>query len=225
MFSFTEFGPLKALRVQGSGESRRLCLFLHGYGANAADLYPLHEVIKLGENTDWIFPEAPLELDYSWSKAWFPIDMEELERAIQQKAFRSFSSETPKGFYASAKLIEEAILEHQDAYEEIIIGGFSQGSMLATELALRLSSIKKLILFSSNLVDHSRTEHMARERQDKLLFFQSHGRFDPILSFESARDLYKVLTDAGHEGIFVPFDGTHEIPNLVINKLNEWIGN
>ena len=57
----------------------------------------------------------------------------------------------------------------------------------------------------------------------KFPFFQSHGKNDPILSYQGAKSLFELLKLCGHEGEFVSFDGAHEIPEKVLMKSKDFI--
>ncbi len=67
----------------------------------------------------------------------------------------------------------------------------------------------------------------AREKylsQGKVLsFIQSHGRLDPVLPYAAAERLFQLLAANGGKGELVGFDGQHEIPQIVLEKVNRWI--
>ena len=50
------------------------------------------------------------------------------------------------------------------------------------------------------------------EKRGQLPVLQSHGYFDPILPFTGAEALRNLLTGAGLDVEFLPFDGPHTIP-------------
>ncbi len=219
-----DWSSLKALEVKPS-KPTQMCVVLHGYGANAADLFSLHQMIQFGKSTHWIFPDGILDLGQAWSRAWFPIDVTALEIALQRGTHRDFSADSSQEFRHASDLLFEALDQSFSDYEKIFLAGFSQGAMLATDLALRDARVSKLIAFSSNLVDETRTYELAQQRGRKLEFFQSHGRFDPLLSLTGAKKLFETLERNGHRGIFHEFSGGHEIPQNVLNSVNEWIQN
>lgn len=222
MLNLVQWGALQALEVKPA-KARRLCVMLHGYGANAADLFSLHQMIFLGKNTHWIFPDGILDLGQAWSRAWFPIDVEALERALQLGTHRDFSSISSSEFESASDIVFESLSSSLGQYEEVILAGFSQGAMLATDLALRTPGVSRLIAFSSNLIDEKRTRRFSSERQNKFSFFQSHGIYDPLLSLSGAKKLFEILSEDHHQGSWHEFSGGHEIPQTIIQSLNEWI--
>ena len=52
---------------------------------------------------------------------------------------------------------------------------------------------------------------------------QSHGRADPLLSFELAEQLRQELTQAGVAVEFVAFNGGHAIPNGAVDALGKLV--
>jgi phospholipase/carboxylesterase len=110
-----------------------------------------------------------------------------------------------------------------------VIGGFSQGAMLATEIALHHKEyLAGLLIFSGTLVNRTGWESMLKtkfvDKQKTLRFHQSHGRLDPVLPFQAAERLYGLLTANGAQGELHAFEGQHEIPAAVIDATNRWLG-
>ena len=75
------------------------------------------------------------------------------------------------------------------SWENIVLMGFSQGAMLAVDLALRAEAPPAgVAILSGTLVDKKTVAELA-PRKKGLPFFQSHGSVDPILGFAQARAL------------------------------------
>ncbi|XDD48313.1 alpha/beta hydrolase [Leptospira sp. WS39.C2] len=218
-------GPLKVLRVKGDPDAPTVVLF-HGYGASAFDLFPIHEVLVTDQKFNWVFPHGhlsiPLMPGYS-GRAWFPIDMAALEEAIRKNDFRNFADKDPEGMdiaRASAYLMLEAL---GVPWNQLILGGFSQGAMLATDLTLRNELIPKgLMILSGALVNESLWKDLAPKKSN-LRFFQSHGEYDPILGYANAKKLEKLLRGSGLLGEFIAFPGGHEIPAPVVQGISRYL--
>ena len=82
-----------------------------------------------------------------------------------------------------------------DAYERetstpsdrIVLGGFSQGSMLALDVALHTErALAGLVVLSGTLIASNEWLPLMAARKD-LPVFQSHGTSDPILPFPDRR--------------------------------------
>lgn len=218
-------GPLQVLRVQGDPDAPTVVLF-HGYGASAFDLYPIHEVLVTDQKFNWVFPHGhlsiPLMPGYS-GRAWFPIDMAALEEAIRKNDFRNFADKDPEGMDVARQAAYLMLDALEIPWNQLILGGFSQGAMLATDLTLRKEEISKgLMILSGALVNESLWKELAPKKSN-LRFFQSHGEFDPILGYANAKKLEKLLRNSGLLGEFIAFNGGHEIPAPVIQGLSRYL--
>lgn len=218
-------GPLKVLRVQGDPDAPTVVLF-HGYGASAFDLFPIHEVLVTDQKFNWVFPHGhlsiPLMPGYS-GRAWFPIDMAALEEAIRNNDFRNFADKDPEGMDVARQAAYLMLDALGVPWNQLILGGFSQGAMLATDLTLRNEEIAKgLMILSGALVNESLWKDLAPKKSN-LRFFQSHGEFDPILGYANAKKLEKLLRNSGLLGEFIAFNGGHEIPAPVVQGISRYL--
>ncbi|EMY59799.1 alpha/beta hydrolase [Leptospira terpstrae] len=218
-------GPLKVLRVQGDPDAPTVVLF-HGYGASAFDLFPIHEVLVTDQKFNWVFPHGhlsiPLMPGYS-GRAWFPIDMAALEEAIRNNDFRNFADKDPEGMDVARQAAYLMLDALGVPWNQLILGGFSQGAMLATDLTLRNEEIAKgLMILSGALVNESLWKELAPKKSN-LRFFQSHGEFDPILGYANAKKLEKLLRNSGLLGEFIAFNGGHEIPAPVVQGISRYL--
>ncbi len=196
---------------QGGGDGP-VVMMLHGYGAPGTDLVPLSRQLQVPQETRFIFPAAPIELTEfpGDARAWWPIDMIELQRALAAGRERDMSSSTPEGLAPARAMVEAALAELGDT--PVLLGGFSQGAMLALDVALHTKHpISALALLSGTLLCEKEWTELASGRTP-LRVLQSHGRHDPLLPFSQAERLRELLTTAGHEVTFTPFNGGHEIP-------------
>jgi phospholipase/carboxylesterase len=221
---YSKFGPLEVKNYLENSKSA--IIMLHGYGANNDDLAPLGPFLnqQITKQIDWYFPQGPIDLAMSpffSSRAWFHIDVMAMQEAIAQGKPRQLADKLPAGLEEAAKMVFNFIDTIRSQYEQIIIGGFSQGAMLSVECALtRPELFSKVILWSGNLLCTDRWNDLAKKAalKKKIPFFQSHGEQDPVLSFDGAQGLQKLLVDAGHSVDFHSFYGQHEIPQKVLNQ-------
>jgi phospholipase/carboxylesterase len=159
------------------------------------------------------------------SRAWWHIDMLAMQNAIERGQLRDLSAE-PDGLTEAREkmvaLLEELAVTH--APTKLVLGGFSQGSMLALDVALRttLPKCDALVVLSGTLL----AEDVWVPRMQALAgrpIFQSHGSSDPILPFALAERLRQELSSAGAQVTFVPFRGAHEIPSSVLDRLSVFL--
>jgi phospholipase/carboxylesterase len=214
-----------------SSPSKRCIVLLHGFGANFEDLAPLGEALDPLGNFDWYFPNAPHEIPLApgyVGRAWFPIDVQRLQLALMQGVQEPLAKEIPKGLISASSTLENMLKELIPAYSSVIIGGFSQGSMVAADLSLRSSlDIDALILLSSTLIARSRFQENLRSRlqanKPRFKIFQSHGERDPTLPRSGADALYQFWLNEGFDPEYVLFKGGHEIPYEVLDKLQRFL--
>jgi phospholipase/carboxylesterase len=216
------------LRVHAIGPDKEgpAVLLCHGFGAPGDDLVPLADAIDLGARVRWFFPEAHLGLQ-GWGipgGAWWPIDMVRLQRSALQGDVEGYLRETPDGLAEARGHLEACIADleaqHGVTRDNLIIGGFSQGAMLTTEVALHAEKpYAGLAILSGTLISSARWVAAAAQNGPKLHVLQSHGRADPILPFSTGEALRDLLVTSGAQVQWVPHPGGHEIPGVVLSAL------
>jgi phospholipase/carboxylesterase len=219
-------GKLNCLDRIGADEAPWVVLF-HGYGADANDLAPLAEVIPVAnKNLNWLFPDGFLEVQIGpgWTgKAWWPVNMMEIQMAAMAGTPRDLSKDTPPGLNTAYERAMEMIRALKIPWPKIILGGFSQGAMLATELYLHAPETPKgLIIMSGTLLHADKLRPLVKNRTNQS-FYLSHGERDEVLSIQGARRLETLLTQGGMKGRLVTFNGGHEIPMGVLQGVGNYI--
>lgn len=233
-----KIGPLDCTVVGALAEdrpSRLLVVLCHGFGAPGTDLVPLAEEIigasnrKLDDVT-FLFPEAPLGLDAIGGfegRAWWMINMQALSDMMGARDFSDLRSAVPPGIIEAREMLNETLAEALDAtglsWGELVIGGFSQGAMLTTEVVLNAEQDPRaLVAMSGTLI----CEEQWREKVTHhagLRVIQSHGRIDPVLPFEAAEWLRDLFVENGCEVRFLPFHGVHTIPMEMLDEIRQLI--
>jgi len=200
-------------------------VLLHGFGAPGDDLVSLAEVIEAPVR--WVFPEAPLELGglYGDSRAWWLLDLARLEEELRRGVPRDRRTEIPDGLPAARTQVMRLLDQVAARYpaERLVLGGFSQGAMLALDVALhRASPPGGLILMSGTLLAQSAWEpRMPSLRGVPVLL--SHGRADMLLPFGVAEALRDQLRAAGAQVEWHDFIGGHEIPMVVLQAATRFL--
>jgi phospholipase/carboxylesterase len=219
------FGGL-AVRLAGGSDGKGggdgpLVVLMHGFGAPADDLVVLGDLFGLPRETRFAFPAAPIALElWSGARAWWMIDLARYEAVWTGGDLRSLSEDEPPGLADARARIDAMLDELQGelavAGSRIAIGGFSQGAMLACDVALRSERpLAGLVLLSGTFLCRSIWTGRMPGRAD-LPVFQSHGRVDPLLPFSLAEELRDAMRAARLEVDWLAFDGGHEIPPPVL---------
>lgn len=104
-----------------------------------------------------------------------------------------------------------------------MLGGFSQGSMLACDILFRTAEdLAGLVILSGTLLARDAWTRGMTQRVG-LPVFQSHGTHDMLLPFGIASELSKELEARGLAATFTPFRGGHEIPPPVLSALEAFL--
>jgi phospholipase/carboxylesterase len=215
---------------EGGGDGP-LVVLLHGFGAPGEDLVPLWRVLSAPEGTRFLFPEAPLSLEaagYGAGRAWWMIDMQELEHAAATGEPRDTTVAPPGLEEARARVIElldEAQATLHAGGARTIVGGFSQGAMLSLDVALRTKRpLAGLVLLSTTVIAEKEWLPLMPGRRG-LSVLQSHGQADPLLPYATAERLRDELVKSGLDVRWISFRGGHEIPGATLDELGRFLQN
>lgn len=217
---------------EGGGSGPMLVL-LHGYGAPGEDLVPLARQLQVERSVRFAFPAAPLLLQpgvppEASGRAWWHLDMVELQRAVMERDYKTLTERVPDGLSEArdkvSALLEALERDHEVSPAKLVFGGFSQGAMLATDVVLRAERPPAaLVILSGSLISKTEWLPLMKARAG-LPVLQSHGRADPILAYDLAEQLKSELLAAGLQLEFHPFNGGHGIPNGVLDALGKLLG-
>jgi len=213
---------------RGSGDGP-LVVLLHGFGAPGDDLVALGQYLKVPHDVRFLFPSAPLSLDMGLgdARAWWMLDMERVTQARVQGQWEALSQEIPRGLLPARTQMQEVLTLAMESLSvpshSLVLGGFSQGAMLSTDLVLHSDlSFAGLALLSGTLI--AKHEWLARLPNRKgIPVFQSHGIDDPILAYSMAQQLRDHIHNAGLPVSWVEFRGGHEIPIQVLDSLSTFL--
>lgn len=234
-FSRPCLGGLNTAFILPAKESPRYLLTLmHGFGAPGTDLVNLFDdlLYYLPDNAAqfaFLCPEGPIDLEAEGipgGRAWWPLNMAKLMMMSASNTFDEMRDTIPPELDAARTRVQACIEEARNTIATefklestipVVIGGFSQGAMLATDTVLRgtLPRVAGLIAYSGALICESQWRKSANAVRN-LPLIQSHGRLDNILPFATGQWLYETLSDLGFDGKLLEFDGPHTIPSEAI---------
>ena len=226
------FGGLSVRWIGSPEGDGPVVVLMHGYGATGDDLVPLARALAatpsegdrgLAAGTRFLLPAAPLELG-GGARAWWPLDIDRLRRRFSKGGPDEGELDVEPDGLAQARDQVRALLD--DLRDRLgvppsrtVVGGFSQGAMLATDAVVHgEDDLAGLVILSGGVVARRRWAASMPARRAVPVFL-SHGRRDPLIPFATAARLSQMLHTAGYEVDEMSFDGGHEIPPDVRRRL------
>ena len=179
-----------------SGETRSVVVFVHGYGANGADLLGLAD--PLGEHlpdTLFVAPDAPESIPgMPFGYQWFPIPW--LDGSSEEEAERGMQAAVEDlNAFLDALMVDEDVLP-----EQVALFGFSQGTMMALHVAPRREdAVAGIVAFSGRLL---LPELLAEEAVVKPPVLLVHGDADDVVPPQSLPQAAEALQEAGWQDVF-----------------------
>jgi phospholipase/carboxylesterase len=214
---------LEVIRKGGGGPPTMV--LLHGYASSAEHWLPFTQSIALPYYGRFLFPQGPdiaARTDGGPDgRAWWNLDLTHYHRS---GIATDLTSEKPAGLEQSALMVISLLEdEGNSASQPFILGGFSQGAMVACQTAFTSNlPLAALILLSGTPINDAAWRSGMAFRKG-LPVFMAHGRKDRTLSFVMAEHLKAEMETAGLSVTFVPFNGDHEIPEEVVVALNGFL--
>ena len=206
------------------GKPRSAVVFVHGYGADGADLLGLAD--PLGPHLpDTVFfsPDAPERCTGNpFGFQWFPIPW--LDGSSEEAALAGLAQASEDlNAFLDGVLADEGL-----APEALALVGFSQGTMISLHITpRRAASLAGLVGFSGRLMQPERLEAETVSRLPVLLV---HGDQDEVVPLDSLPQAADALVAAGFETYSHISKGTghgiaHDGLSLALSFLREKLPN
>ena len=177
-------------------------IFLHGYGADGADLLGLADPLSQHmRDTVFLAPNAPEPcVNNPMGFQWFPISRLDgsTEEAMQEGFAQSIDD---LNAYLDGVLANENLEPSQ-----VILFGFSQGTMMSLQVAPRRDQVfAGVVGFSGRLID---PEKLKGELKVKPPIMLIHGDRDDMVPFSSLQDAADALVEEGFDVYTHVMEGT-----------------
>ena len=181
-------------RDPASGMTRSVVVFLHGYGADGADLLGLAEPLAPHlPDTLFLAPDAPEPCAINpMGRQWFAIPR--MHGATEQEAAEGLErAAADLDAFLDAMLEEEGVTPSQ-----VILFGFSQGTMISLHVApRRAEALAGVVGFSGRLIGGP--TRLAEEAVTKPPVILIHGDADDVVPFGHLHEAAEALSRAGFE--------------------------
>ena len=176
-----------------SGKVKSAVVFLHGYGADGADLLGLADPLAPHlPDTLFVAPDAPEPCAGNpFGRQWFPIPW--LDGSSEAAAAEGLArSAEDLNAFLDGLLGAEGL-----SADRLALVGFSQGTMMSLEVAPRRADpVACVVAFSGRLL---RPEALVAEAVSKPPVLLLHGDADPVVPFADMGLAGDALVSAGFE--------------------------
>jgi phospholipase/carboxylesterase len=198
-----------------AGEAAGLLVLHHGRGADEQDLLGLAGVLDPQERLHVVTPRAPLTLPGSPGYHWY---------VVPRVGFPD--PETFRAAHAALADFHDGLWERTGLTPaQTVFGGFSMGSVMSYALGLDGSRPAPAgILAFSGFVPTVEGWQPDVASRPGLRAFIAHGRRDPIMGVDFARDARALLEGAGLPVEYHESDAAHHIDPAHVPEAVRWLG-
>jgi phospholipase/carboxylesterase len=178
---FVEILPLS------NQKPKKLIVFLHGYGASGKDLIGLaKEFSNVLPNAHFISPNAPFALENAFSPGYQWFSLTNYDPQILNPQILEANN-------ILDNFIDSNLKRLNLTYQDLILVGFSQGSMMAMYNSLRREKENGgIIAYSGKLILPTL---LGEKIQSKPKICLIHGRDDEVLPFNNFLEAQKFLKE------------------------------
>ena len=194
------------------GEPEGGLVLFHGRGTSEDDLFPLLDFLDPEARLVGVTPRGPLSL--GGGAHWYVV--------------REVGYPDPATFLPTYRALEEWVDALPVALgvdgRRIVLGGFSQGSVMAYALSLGAGRPSPAaILALSGFIPVVDGFELDVERRSDLPVAIGHGTLDPIISVEFGREARDRLTEAGLDVTYRESQMAHSVDPAFLEELRPWL--
>lgn len=189
---------------------------LHGWGANAHDLLGLAPMLH-GGRALVLCPQGPHALAIGggmYGYGWFP-----LVPGTPPDADAFF-----RGADALRAFLDQSVARYPVDPAKLVVAGFSQGGVMAYELALRQPERFAGVAGLSTWMPEPLIEHLPKTPgQEGLPVLMIHGTRDDRIDIERARESRERMREYGAAITYREFEMGHEIRPEALKVIVQWL--
>jgi phospholipase/carboxylesterase len=203
---------LTARTRPAAGEPEGALVLFHGRGADEHDLFPLLDALDRERRLVGATPRAPLSLPPGGAH-WYVLG------GIGTPERETFSA----SYAAASQWLEEFLGEHGAGYDRLVLGGFSQGGVMAYSLGLGVGRPRPaaIVAFSSFIPT---VEGFSLDLSLPLPPIAiGHGTLDPVIEVEWGRRARATLEAAGAEVLYHETPMFHQIDPEFVREVSDWL--
>jgi phospholipase/carboxylesterase len=192
-----------------AGEPQGALVLLHGRGADEDDLHPLLDLLDPKRRLVGLTPGGPLFLPPG-GRHWY---------VVSRVGYPDRDT-----FHASYELLQRGIPELTGVpWERTILGGFSQGTVMAYALGLGAGRPTPAGIVAMSGFIPTVEGWSADLDRPGLPIWIAHGSRDPVIGVEFARAAREALSVAPVEVSYHEHPGAHHVDPRLLAELPAWI--
>jgi phospholipase/carboxylesterase len=195
-----------------AGEPDGALALFHGRGADENDLFPLVDALDPERRLVGATPRGPLALPPGGAH-WY--------------ALGGIGTPEPTTFHASyaaaSEWLDAFLAEHGVGHGKLVLGGFSQGGVMAYSLGLGKGRPRPaaLVAFSSFIPTVPGFELDLSPPLPPVAI--GHGTLDPVIGVEWGRRAREVLERAGAKVLYRETPMFHQIDPAFVREVADWL--
>jgi phospholipase/carboxylesterase len=207
--------PLERLERPAAAAPEGLLFLHHGRGTDESDLLRLADFLDPEARLRVVTPRAPLQLPGSPGYHWY---------LVPRVGFPD-----PESFHAAraalADLHDELWEQSGVGPERTVLGGFSMGAVMSYAMALGADrpAVAGILALSGFVPTVEGWEPSFADRRHTRAFI-AHGRRDPIMDVEFARQARDLLVEGGLDVTYRESDIGHQIDPSHLADAAGWLG-
>ena len=203
------------LERPAAGEPSGLLVLHHGRGADERDLLPLADVLDPERRLHVVTPRAPLTLPGWPGHHWY---------VVPRVGYPD--SDTFWASFGKLASFHDELRERTGVGpDRTVLGGFSMGSVMSYSLGLSAErpAPAGILAFSGFIPVVERWQPSLADRTDTRVFI-AHGRNDPIMQVEFARQARELIEAGGLSVDYHESEAGHHIDPAHVPAAVEWVG-
>ena len=194
------------LERPGEGKPAGLLVLFHGRGSDERDLFPLLDELDPQRHLLGVTPRGPLSLPPGGAH-WY--------------AFQEVGYPDPATFFETYRAVAEW-LDGFD-FEQVVLGGFSQGAVMTYALGLGSGRPRPAALVAlSGFMPTVPGFELSLEPPLPPAAI-GHGTYDPVISVEFSRQARELLEGAGGEVLYREYPLQHAVDPGFLAELGPWL--
>ena len=199
---------------ESAGEPEGAIVMLHGRGTSEADLQPLIEALDPDRRLLGLTPGAPLTGIPPGGRHWYVI--EEVGRPDVETFVESMTQ--------AARFVDDVLRQRGIAWEDTVVGGFSQGGAVGLALALGTGRPRPAgILAMSCFLPMVRGWRIDVRAKRGTPAYISHGTYDNIIPVGFGRRVRDELDEAQLDLIYRETRVQHQIDPELLPEMRAWL--